>query len=99
MAENSAAVAALTVVGDAAGATNAVTNQNEADARASALPYVRCVLSAGEDEAADGPPVWAKLRVSNGSALAIPGFAAAALKSKGASGDLAMSEAPDFIDA
>ena len=61
------------------------------------MPYGRCVLPDGEDEA-DAPPVWARRSVSNGAALAILEFAAAALKSIVTTGPgaLAGSEAPDF---
>ena len=53
----------------------------------------RCFLAAGEDEV-DAPLVSASQNVSNGFALVKQGFnAEAALKSRGASGALACSEA------
>ena len=56
VAGNAAVAAALTAANDAAGATAAGAGEDDADARAAALPYGRGVLPAGEDEA-DAPPV------------------------------------------
>ena len=98
VAGNAGVAAALTAANDAADATAAGAGEADADARAAALPYGRGVLPDGEDEV-DAPPVQARRSVSNGAALAILEFAAAALKSKVANGALAGSDAPDIIEA
>ena len=56
VAGNASVATALPEENDAAGATAAGAGEDDADARAAALPYWRGVLPAGEDEA-DASPV------------------------------------------